>query len=131
MSCTSPWDYEELVGSGWTYNELELTYNDAEFDGNDVYFNSLALETVWDTESAPSVAAYVYEPKVAGGYTYNLEGTIYNQGTYDNFIVYYNSLGQDTEWFYEDFIDFCRPIPFLFMDGDDYLFQNGDVFEFN
>lgn len=131
MSCTSDWQYEKLVGKGWSYNESDLAYNSTEFDTQDVYYDSLSLATIWDTESAPSVAVYEYEPKVFGGYEYNQDGMSYNESLFDNLSVYYDSLGQATEWFYEDFIDYCTPVVFQFMNGDTYQFQNGDTFEFN
>jgi hypothetical protein len=131
MSCTSPWDYEKLVGAGWTYNQPTLAYNSTEFDTQDVYYDSLALNTVWDTQTAPAIALYEYETKVSGGYEYNLDGLTYDSPLFDTFKVFYNSLGQDTPWFYEDFIDYCTPVVFQFMNGDTYQFQNGDTFDFN
>lgn len=131
MSCVSTWEYEKKVGKGWSYDEPDLAYDSAEFDDLDVYYEALGITTVWDTDSAPFVAVYEYEQSVFGGYEYDQDGLEYDSSLFDTYSVYYNSLGQATEWFYEDFIDYCKPVVFQFMNGDTFQFQNGDTFEFN
>lgn len=49
-SCTTDWELERKPGSGWTYNESGLSYNDSLFDTLNVYYNALGEVTTWTYE---------------------------------------------------------------------------------
>jgi hypothetical protein len=153
MSCSSPWEYEKKTGAGWSYDEPTLAYDATDFDTSEVYYDSLSLVTIWDTDTAPSTATYEYEapavvsvwttdsaPSVSvyeysilngDGYEYDQDTLEYDAPMFQAFTVYYDKLGLVTEWQYDSLIEGCLPVPYLFMDGIEFQFQNGTIKEFN
>ena len=131
--CLSPWTYEKKVGAGWLYNEPDLLFNDAEFDTFPVYYNSLGLATEWDEvdEISDFTAVWDYELPTGEAWKYNEPEILFNSPIFDGYVVYYNRLGNDTHWTYEQTIDGCVPVPYQFMDSSNFQFMDGTQFDFN
>lgn len=131
MNCTSPWEYEKLVGRGWSYNEPDFTYNSSEFDTFDPLYNSLGISTVWaeDTQLEDIEVDWNYEHRNGEGWLYNEPDLSYNSSEFDTFVVRYTYLGLPTIWSYEEAIEGCVVVYLLFMDGENYQFQDGSFKE--
>ena len=95
-------------------------------DGTNFDFNSPP-----DCSLSGADSVWNYEKRLGNGWLYNEAGMLFNDTMFDGFNVYYNRLGDDTHWTYEQTIDGCVPVPYQFMDSSNFLFMDGTNFDFN
>ena len=52
------WEFEEEYkpGQPWDYNDDDLTYNQDEVDGLDVFYNSIGSATIWSIDTQPATS---------------------------------------------------------------------------